>query len=95
MSRAKPKYFIASTYTNRIGYRKLTPFEERNPGLFEHCHKAFETWEDAHAWVLETRTANVARAKKNLAAAERQLANAKTMTKPADSTETMKEKEAA
>lgn len=95
MSRAKPKFYIASKYTNHIAYRKLSAFEDRNPKMFELSNKAFETWEDAHAWVFGNRVDAVKVAKRALASAERQLAKAMTMKNPADSTETSKELEAA
>ncbi|WP_141754974.1 hypothetical protein [Burkholderia plantarii] len=82
MSAAKPKFFIASKYSNRIGYRKLNTFEERNPHIFALSRAAFETWDEAYAWVIETRKNSVDEARKNLKSAEAQLAKAKSMKKP-------------
>ncbi|WP_186239481.1 hypothetical protein [Burkholderia gladioli] len=82
MSAIKSKFFIASKWSNRIGHRKLTPFEERNPRSFAMSHAAFETWDEAYAWVLETRKNSVDEAKKKLKSAEAQLAKAKSMKKP-------------
>jgi len=82
MSRAKPKFFIANRHTNRIGHRKLSRFEEDNPRMFEISHSAHETWEAAHAWLIDQRISDLVRAKKRLALIERQLGRAKLMKKP-------------
>ncbi|WP_186211286.1 hypothetical protein [Burkholderia gladioli] len=82
MSAPKPKFFIASKYSNRIGCRKLTPFEERNPRFFAMSHAAFETWDEAYAWILETRKNSVDEARKKLKSAESKLEKAKSMKKP-------------
>jgi len=82
MSTAKPKLHIANKYTNFISYRKLSSFEIRNPHLFELSRSAHETWEAAHAWLLEQCRIDVEQRKKKLHAAERRLSRAEAMKKP-------------
>lgn len=82
MSMTNQKVFIASKYTNHISYRALTAFERRNQKMFELSHSAHDTWEKAHACLLEQRAQEVEKARKVLASAERSMAKAKTMTAP-------------
>lgn len=82
MSAAKPKYFVASFYTCHISYRKLTAFEDRNPRMFALRNAAFQSWEEAHQFVLKQRKESVSRAGKALKSAEKQLARALAMKKP-------------
>lgn len=82
MSAAKPKFYIATKHTCRIGHRKLSRFEERNPQMFSLSHAAFDTWEEAYAWMLERRITEVAAAKRVLSSAEKRLATARAMSKP-------------
>lgn len=82
MSAKKPKFYISSTYTCRIGYRKLTSFEERNPRCFSIAHAAHDTWEAAHAAMVEHRKAEVKKAKAALVSAEKQLKRVMEMERP-------------
>ncbi|CAB3712924.1 hypothetical protein CEY09_30430 [Achromobacter marplatensis] len=82
MSAAKPKYFVASFHTCHISYRKLSAFEDRNPRMFALSNAAFQTWEEAHQFVVQKRKESVGRARKELRSAEKQLARALVMKKP-------------
>lgn len=76
------KFIIKRGPWNRIGYRKLDAFEKRNGEWFAVSHKAFDAWEEAHAFLLETRSKELAEAKRSLKAAERSLAAVTAMEKP-------------
>lgn len=79
----KEKFFIVSKYVNRIAYRSLSPFEKKNPSLFDCGHIACDTWAEAHAMLLDLRRHAVERAKKELASTTRQLLKAEHMKEPA------------
>lgn len=82
--KAKPKFWITRKFGNRIAHRKLNGFEERNPQIFELSHCAHGSWAEAHVRVMADRIADVARLRRELKNAERQLAKAQVMTPPAE-----------
>lgn len=75
------KVWLASKYTNRLSHRALNTFEKRNPSIFDMGHSVHATREEAVAALVRYRREAVAKAKKELASAERALAKALSMQK--------------
>lgn len=73
------RYFV-NGFINRIAFRAPDAWELRNPN---QRGRFFDTWAEAHAWLLELRESDVADCKKRLAAARRSLKRCKTMTETA------------
>ena len=74
------KVWLANKYTNRLSHRELNSFEKLNPSIFMG-HSVHATREEAVAALVSYRRAAVAKAKKELASAERALAKALSMQK--------------
>lgn len=73
------KKWIADRHINRIAYRSLNIFEVRNPQIFGLSRKAFDSWAEAHEWLLECRHLSVAALRRDLKNAERRLSTALAM----------------
>jgi hypothetical protein len=76
------KYIVKRGPWNRIGYRELDSFERRNPEWIAVAKKIFDTWDQAHLHLLETRAKELVDAKRELKAAERRWLSVKAMKKP-------------
>lgn len=73
------KVWIANKHWNTLSHRALNSFEKRNPSFFELSRSAHATREEAVAAMVSYRREAVAKAKKELASAERALAKALSM----------------
>ncbi|MET3498158.1 hypothetical protein [Variovorax boronicumulans] len=67
------KKWIANRHINRISHRPLETFEVRNPQIFGLSRKVFDSWAEAHEWLLECRRLAVTKRRRDLKNAERQL----------------------
>lgn len=72
------KAFVADRYINRITYRVPSDYE-RDRQMHVTVH---ETWEAAHAWLVQDRENKVKRTKQSLAKAEAALKRAAAMKRP-------------
>jgi cellobiose-specific phosphotransferase system component IIA len=77
------KVWIASKHWNKVSYRALSSYELRNQTTFSMSHSVHATREEAMAALVGYRRAALAKAKKELASAERALAKALQMQKEA------------
>lgn len=75
------KVWIASKHWNKVSYRALQPHELRNPHIYLCSLSVHDTREEAMAALVGYRRAALAKAKKELASAERALAKALQMQK--------------
>lgn len=70
------KVWIVNKYWNTVSHRALSAFERRNPATFALSRSAHPTREEAMAAMVGYRKDALAKAKKELARAERALAKA-------------------
>ncbi len=73
------KVWIANKHWNKVSHRALNSFERLNPSMFAMSYSAHATREEAVAAMVSYRSDAVAKAKKELASAERALAKALSM----------------
>lgn len=78
----KQKFYVAKRTTNRIAYRALNSFERRNPVVFELCHSAHETWEEAVQALARHGLSRQRKAETELKSARRAMDKIRAMEKP-------------
>lgn len=75
------KVWIVNKQWNTVSHRALDSFERRNPAMFALSRSAHPTREEAMTAMVGYRKDDLAKAKKELARAERALAKALSMQK--------------
>jgi hypothetical protein len=78
VSKAKPKKYVPSCSLAKIAHRKLSAWEERDPVR----HPAFDTWGEAHNYMIQRAETKAKRAMKELAYAQSKLLAVCKMGKP-------------